>query len=299
MIRGQAIYMADAALPQSENTADAAVQAASTGHNELFTLCVLLLILLLAAIILLDFSALIWQKRIYKVTIDIRKQLSELSKKPDIPSEEHCPGPADAKPDSDGTRSGDSNVSLHPRIPSGEKTEEKKADRFLQQSAGDHRKNLAETKSDTEIREEEMEKSQPAPSDPSPTAADKTAPPYTPPPVQRYRVGRLKVNSEIYYNPSAKVSFDRNDHGHEPFELFSDNTVFPAPDCFLTSSTAALYLEQDFHHVFEFTTVNGDSAALTGRLKLLRTEQPAVIEYASGRIYLKQKGILIVEERQG
>ena len=110
MIREQATYFA-AALSQSESTADAAVQAASAGSREPLILCLVLLILLLASLILLNFSALIWERRIYKATTDIRKLLSELPGKTERPSEDIRPGFSSEIQGSDGTDSEDSDGS--------------------------------------------------------------------------------------------------------------------------------------------------------------------------------------------
>ena len=73
-----------------------------------------------------------------------------------------------------------------------------------------------------------------------------------------------------------RIFFDRSNSGREPFDLFSDDTVLPAQDCFQISSTAAYYQNQNFHRVFDFITTSGAPAALTGRIKLLKTERPVL-----------------------
>lgn len=293
MIREQAIYFA-AALSQSESTADAAVQAASAGSREPLILCLVLLILLLAGLILLNFSALIWERRIYKATTDIRKLLSELPGKTERPSEDICPGFPSEIQDSDGTDSEESG-SLQEPIRS--RSEGQNTDPSSQQASRDSGEIQGEKDSGKKIQKAEGSRSDAPDTLPEPTVHD--ASPYALTPAQPHRVNGLSVNNAVYYNLSERIFFDRSNSGRKPFDLFSDDTVLPAQDCFQISSTAAYYQNQNFHRVFDFITTSGAPAALTGRIKLLKTERPATVAYEQNRIYLKQKGILIVEERQG
>lgn len=296
MIREQATYFA-AALSQSESTADAAVQAASAGSREPLILCLVLLILLLASLILLNFSALIWERRIYKATTDIRKLLSELPGKTERPSEDIRPGFSSEIQGSDGTDSEDSDGSGGSQEPTRSRSEGQNTGSSSLQASRDSGEIQGEKDSGKKIQKAEGSRSDAPDTLPEPTVHDPS--PYVLTPAQPHRVDGLIVNSAVYYNLSERIFFDRSNSGREPFDLFSDDTVLPAQDCFQISSTAAYYQNQNFHRVFDFITTSGAPAALTGRIKLLKTERPATVAYEQNRIYLKQKGILIVEERQG
>lgn len=134
-------------------------------------------------------------------------------------------------------------------------------------------------------------------------AAPKNIPP-TPAPLpipvsQRRKVCGLAMRADVRYNPSTKIAFSENTGSQILLELYSDNTIVPSQICFQSYNTASFYQQNGFPYIFDLISRNGAKVRLSRDTKLLQVQQPAEAVITSGRIYLKQKGILMVEERQG
>ena len=147
-----------------------------------------------------------------------------------------CGGKAAPVQGSDGTDSEDSDGSQEP-IRS--RSEGQNTGSSSLQASRDSGEIQGEKDSGKKIQKAEGSRSDAPDTLPEPTVHDPS--PYVLTPAQPHRVDGLIVNSAVYYNLSERIFFDRSNSGREPFDLFSDDTVLPAQDCFQISSTAAYY----------------------------------------------------------
>ena len=172
-------------------------------QQEPLILCLVLLILLLAGLIHLNFSALIWERRIYKATTDIRKLLSELPGKTERPSEDIRPGFFSEIQGSGGTDSEDSDGS------GGSRTNPVQVGRteyrlLLAAGIPGFGEIQGEKDSGKKIQKAEGSRSDAPDTLPEPTVHDPS--PYVLTPAQPHRVDGLIVNSAVYYNLSKEFS---------------------------------------------------------------------------------------------
>lgn len=81
------------------------------------------------------------------------------------------------------------------------------------------------------------------------------------------------------------------------FCLYSDMTIKPNEKQFQGFNNAFYYINHDFAMLYEFEDREGYTVELRRPVKCLELLKPAVVSNSQNGYVLKEKGVLIVEER--
>ena len=113
-------------------------------------------------------------------------------------------------------------------------------------------------------------------------------------------ISGVKVSESSNYNPNAPATLEEIPEEEAVFLLYSDGTVRPNEQQFGRFNNSSYYASHDFQRIFQFRNRKGGKINMKNRkaVKCLKAEKPARVIESQNGYCVKEKGILLAEERR-